>query len=286
MSALPQSLRPGLSVHLVSDSTGETLGAVARAALARFARAVPDLHVSVLVRTEADMAAAIETLERHPGAVLYTVADPQRRAQLLEACRRLGVSATSVLDPVIEALTVHLGEPPSDRTGLQHRVSSEYFVRIAALDFAIAHDDGALGRRLMQADVILTGVSRTSKTPTCIYLAYRGIKAANVPLVPRTEANPALFQAMGAGVPVVALSASPSRLRQIRSQRLQTIGAAQSQPQAQDYADIGRIRAEVAEARLFFDRHGIPVIDVTTRSIEETAAAILVILRHRGRADL
>ena len=277
----PQTAPHAQSVHLISDSTGETLNAVARAALARFSRAAPELHVTVLTRTDAEMAAAINELERSPGAVLYTIADPLRRAQLLDACRRLGVTATAVLDPVIAALAEHFGEPPSERAGLQHRVSSEYFARISALDFATAHDDGALGHRLMQADVILTGVSRTSKTPTCIYLAYRGIKAANAPLVPKSRPDPALFAAMEAGVPVVGLTASPARLAQIRSQRLEAMGAGF----APDYADIGRIRVEVAEARLFFDRHEIPVIDVTTRSIEETAAAILVILRGRGRPE-
>lgn len=268
-------------LHLISDSTGETLNAVARAALARFSRTTPELHVSVLIRSEVEMAAAIDALERHPGAVLYTVADPQRRMQLLEACRGLGVTATSVLDPVIAALSEHFAELPSERAGLQHRVTSEYFARISALDFATAHDDGAHGDRLLQADVILTGVSRTSKTPTCIYLAYRGIKAANVPLLPKSDPDPALFTAMKAGVPVVGLTASPARLGQIRSQRLEAMGAGY----APDYADLDRIRVEVADARLFFDRHEIPVIDVTTRSIEETSAAILVILRGRGRVD-
>ncbi len=270
-----------LHVHLVSDSTGETLNAVVRAALARFQRVAPELHVSVMIRTAAEMRAAIDELGLHPGAVLYTVADAQRRLQLLQACERLGVRATSVLDPVIAALSEHLGEPPAERAGLQHRVTSDHFNRISALDFATAHDDGALGQRLLQADVILTGVSRTSKTPTCIYLAYRGIKAANVPLLPKTEPDRALFAAIEAGVPVVGLTASPARLGQIRSQRLEAVGAGF----AADYADLARIRVEVADARLFFDRHEIPVIDVTTRSIEETAAAILVILRGRGRLD-
>ncbi len=270
-----------LHLHLISDSTGETINAVVRAALARFPRATPELHVAVMVRTAAEMAVAIDELEQHPGAVIYTVADAQRRAQLLDACDRLGVGATSVLDPVIAALADHLGEPPSERAGLQHRIGSEYFARIAALDFATAHDDGALGERLLQADVILTGVSRTSKTPTCIYLAYRGIKAANVPLLPRAEPGPALLAAIEAGVPVIGLTASPARLAQIRSQRLEAVGAAF----ASGYADLDHIRVEVADARLFFDRHEIPVIDVTTRSIEETAAAILVILRGRGRLD-
>ena len=264
-------------LHLVSDSTGDTLDAIARAALARFQRA-PEIHVSVFVRTGADLAEAIDALERHPGAVLYTIADPQRRDQLLAACRRLGVSATSPLDPVIAALADHLEEAPAERPGLQHRVSSDYFARIAALDFAIGQDDGALSQRLSRAQVVLTGVSRTSKTPTCIYLAYRGIKAANVPLLPGFEPDPALVAAVREGVPTIGLIASPARLAQIRSQRLEALGAAQWP----GYADLDAIRTEVADARLFFDRFKLPVIDVTRRSIEETAAGVLAILRGRG----
>lgn len=271
-------MRDAPHIHLVSDSTGDTLHAILRAALARFPRSSPELHVSVFVRTDADMAEAIAELERAPGAVLYTIADPQRRDQLLAACRRLGVAATPVLEPAIAALAEHLGEAPGERPGLQHRVSSDYFARIAALDFAIGHDDGALARRLTQAQVVLTGVSRTSKTPTSIYLAYRGIKAANVPLLPNTQPDPALTDAIRAGVATVGLTASPARLAQIRSHRLETMGAAQWH----GYAEIDGIRAEVAEARLFFDRHKLPVIDVTRRSIEETAAAVLSILRSRG----
>jgi regulator of PEP synthase PpsR (kinase-PPPase family) len=265
-------------LHLVSDSTGDTLNAIARAALARFARAAPELHVAVFVRTGADMDEAIAELEAAPGAVLYTIADPQRRAQLLAACDRLGVRATSVLDPVLAALADYLGETPSERPGQQHRITSDYFARIAALDFAIGHDDGALAERLTRAQVILTGVSRTSKTPTCIYLAYRGIKAANVPLLPRNEPDPALIAAMHAGVPTIGLTASPARLAQVRSQRLEALGAG-NWP---GYASADAIRSEVADARLFFDRHALPVIDVTRRSIEETAAAVLAILRTRG----
>jgi [pyruvate, water dikinase]-phosphate phosphotransferase / [pyruvate, water dikinase] kinase len=264
-------------LHLISDSTGDTLNAVARAALARFQR-TPELHLSVFVRSEADMAEAIGILERHPGAVLHTIADPQRREQLLATCRRLGVAAISVLDAVVDALALHLGERPADRPGLQHRVTSDYFARIAALDFAIGQDDGALALRLTRAQVVLTGVSRTSKTPTCIYLAYRGIKAANVPVLPGTEPDPALLAAIRDGVPTVGLTASPARLAQIRSQRLEALGAGHWP----GYADLDAIRTEVADARLFFDRFELPVIDVTRRSIEETAAAVLAILRGRG----
>lgn len=264
-------------LHLISDSTGDTLNAIARAALARF-RQVPEIHISVFVRTEADLAKAIEALEENPGTVIYTIADGERRAQLLEACNRLDVSATSPLDRVINALADYLDETPTERPGLQHRISSEYFNRIDALDFAIGQDDGALAERLIQAQVVLTGVSRTSKTPTSIYLAYRGIRAANVPLLPKVEPDAAIHAAMRAGVTVIGLTASPARLAQIRSQRLEALGAGQWP----GYADIEAIRSEVADARLFFDRFKMPVIDVTRRSIEETAAAVLAILRERG----
>jgi len=265
-------------LHLVSDSTGDTLHAVLRAGLAPFSRAEPQVHVSIFVRTGADLSAALATVRSAPGLVIYTLADPQLRDRLTRECSGLGVMAVAPLDPVIGALAIVLGAPPEGRPGMQHRITPAYFDRISALDYAISHDDGALSDRLMQADVILTGVSRSSKTPTCIYLAYRGIKAANVPLVPRTRPDPAFFDALARGVPVVGLTASPARLSQIRSHRLAALGSTE----AADYAEIDRIRAEVAEARLFFERHSIPVIDVTRRSIEETAAEILAILRARG----
>ena len=270
---------PGFHLHLISDSTGETLHALARAALAPF-RPETEVrtHLSVFVRTERDLDAALATLRAHPGLVWYTVVDPAMRARIDAVCAELGVEHTSVLTPLIETLARHLGRSPSHRPGLQHHMGSDYFERIAALDFAIAHDDGALAERLRRADVVLTGVSRTSKTPTCIYLAYRGVKAANVPLVPNREPPPELIAAIAAGTPVIGLTASPSRLAQIRSHRLDTLGHAQGA----DYADLERIRNEVAEARLFFQRHRIPVIDVTRRSIEETAAEILALLRARG----
>lgn len=269
---------PKLTVHLISDSTGETLHAVARAALAPFA--APDVAVSasVFVRSARDLDAALAALTEAPGLVFYTLVDSDHRARLIARAADLGVQAIAVLDPLIAALARHLGPPADHRPGMQHRVDADYLRRVAALDFAITYDDGASGTRLAQAEVILTGVSRTSKTPTCIYLAYRGVKAANVPLVPGRDPSPAFFAAMASGTPVIGLTASPARLAQIRAQRLETLG----QTTRADYADMEAIRAEVATARLFFDRHAIPVIDVTRRSIEETAAEILMLLRHRS----
>jgi regulator of PEP synthase PpsR (kinase-PPPase family) len=272
-----------LHLHLISDSTGETLNALACAALAPFpAHSMVEIHLSVFVRSARDLEVALKGVEVEPGLVWYTVVDPLMCSQITETCGRLGVSCTGVLNPLITALTGFLDETPSHLPGLQHRMTSDYFERIAALDYAISHDDGAHGEhrlnlRLRRADVILVGISRTSKTPTCIYLAYRGIKAANVPLVPNRRPPHALFEAMAGGVPVIGLTASPTRLAHVRSERLGSLGHFPST----DYADLGRIRAEVADARIFFERHRIPVIDVTRRSIEETAGEILAVLRAR-----
>ena len=278
-------------LHLISDSTGDTLHALARAALAPFERGADvQIHLAVFVRAKRDLDEALAKVEAQPGPVWFTIADPQMCSRIETVCARLGVAQQGVLDPLIAGLARFLGQKPSHRPGMQHRINDGYFDRIAALDYAISHDDGAvdgndpawLGSRLMRAHVILAGISRTSKTPTCIYLAYRGIKAANVPLIPNRTPPNELFVAMKAGIPVLGLTASPARLMQVRAQRLQSLGQAAS-PVA-DYADIERIRTEAADARLFFQRHNIPVIDVTRRSIEETAAEILAELRERGVA--
>ena len=268
-------------VHLLSDSTGETLHMIARAALAPFPDVEPVVHSSVFIRSQGGVDKAVEQVAQNPGLVVYTLADPALRSHLLAKTEALGVPTAPALFPVITALSEFFDQKPSEQPGMQHRVNSEYFARVAAMDFAVSYDDGAIGERLLSADVVLTGVSRSSKTPTCIYLAHRGIKAANVPLVPNQDPDPAFFQAMEKGVPVIGLTASPSRLSQIRTQRLETIGADKSP----EYAEIDQIRTEVAEARLFFDRYKIPVIDVTRRSIEETAAEILVILRETGQLN-
>ncbi|MEM1345044.1 MAG: pyruvate, water dikinase regulatory protein [Pseudomonadota bacterium] len=260
-------------IHLISDSTGETLHAMARACLAPFDGPPPALHAWIFVRTARDLDRALAGLERRPGLVCFTLVEHGLRTRLEETCARLGVPALAVLDPLTAQLSGFLGRLPRRGVGFQHQLDQAYFQRIAALDFALANDDGMLGSRLSRADVILTGVSRTSKTPTCIYLAHRGIKAANMPLVPGQTPDPAFFTALEAGIPAIGLTLSPTRLAQIRSQRLEALG-----DRPQEYADIERIRTEVADARLFFERHALPVIDVTRRSIEETAAAIQAIL--------
>ena len=264
-------------VHLISDSTGETVSRIGDATISLFDAGVVEKRLHIFVRTEAEADAAIAEIEREPGLILLTMVDHELRRKIIEAARRLGLPAVPILQPVIASLEDYLGSDAAARMGGQYKVDDLYYRRVDAIDYAISHDDGALSDRLSRADVILTGVSRTSKTPTCIYLAVRGVKAANLPLVPGTDPPPAFFDAIDAGVPVIALTASPSRLAQIRTHRLEVIGHSSGA----GYAELDQIRREVADARLLFDRIGAQVIDVTRRSIEETAAEILAILRER-----
>lgn len=263
-------------VHLVSDSTGETLNAMAKAVIARFDGVIPIEHIYALVRSPKQMERVLEEVAGAPGVVLHTLVDRELREQLEEGCRRLQTPQIGALDPLVGALSGYLGTNISTRVGAQHALDHGYFNRIGALDFAIAHDDGqGTLEQLEHADVVLCGVSRTSKTPTCIYLANRGIRAANVPLVPGQEDGERLTQLKNPLV--VGLTVSPDRLVQIRRNRLEGLNAAR----ASDYVDHDAVRDETVKARRAFERRGWPTIDVTRRSVEETAAAIINLLSER-----
>ncbi len=263
-------------VHLVSDSTGETLNAMAKAVVARFDGVIPIEHIYALVRSDRQMERVLEEIAAAPGVVLHTLVDRELREQLEEGCRRLDMPQIAALDPLETVLSRYLGAALAPRVGAQHALSSEYFDRIAALDFAMAHDDGqGTTEQLETADVVLCGVSRTSKTPTCIYLAHRGIRAANVPLVPGQEDGERLVALKNPLV--IGLTVSPDRLVQIRRNRLDGLNAGH----ASAYIDHDAVREETVKARRAFERRGWPVIDVTRRSVEETAAAIINVLNER-----
>ncbi|MET4684194.1 pyruvate, water dikinase regulatory protein [Brevundimonas faecalis] len=263
-------------VHLVSDSTGETLNAMAKAVIARFDGVIPIEHIYALVRSPKQMERVLEEIAGAPGVVLHTLVDRELREQLEEGCRRLQTPQIGALDPLVGALSGYLGTNISTRVGAQHALDHGYFNRIGALDFAIAHDDGqGTVEQLEHADVVLCGVSRTSKTPTCIYLANRGIRAANVPLVPGQEDGERLTALKNPLV--VGLTVSPDRLVQIRRNRLEGLNASR----ASDYVDHDAVREETVKARRAFERRGWPTIDVTRRSVEETAAAIINLLSER-----
>tara|TARA_R110002167_G_scaffold4758_14_gene22410 strand:+ start:201 stop:1070 length:870 start_codon:yes stop_codon:yes gene_type:complete len=263
-------------VHLVSDSTGETLNAMAKAVTARFDGVIPIEHIYALVRSPRQMERVLEEMASAPGVVLHTIVDRELRELLEDGCRRLDMPQIGALDPLVGALSRYLGAALSTRVGAQHTLDNDYFNRISALDFAMAHDDGqGTTEQLESADVVLCGVSRTSKTPTCIYLAHRGIRAANVPLVPGQEDGERLV-ALKRPL-VIGLTVSPDRLVQIRKNRLDGINA----HRASSYIDHDAVRDETVRARRAFERRGWPVIDVTRRSIEETAAAINNLITER-----
>ncbi len=266
-------------VHLVSDSTGETLNAMARAVCARFENVLPIEHIYALVRSPRQLERALTDIEEAPGVVIHTIVDDQLRTALEEGVRRLDMPCIAALDPLVSSLQRYLGASISRRVGVQHALDNDYFNRMDALNYAIGHDDGQGGQDLEQADVVLVGVSRTSKTPTCIYLAHRGVRAANVPLVPTRPPPEKLFELKN--TLVVGLTISPDRLIQIRQNRLLSL----KEDRESTYIDIEAVREETVKARRLYERQGWPVIDVTRRSVEETAAAVMNLL-HGGHGQV
>jgi len=267
-------------LHLVSDATGETINSVARACLVQFEDIVPTEHTWSLIRTSGQMEKVLIGIRDHPGIVLFTIVNSDLREQLTEGCRKLQHPCIAVLDPVLIALANFLGQQASGLPGRQHELDANYFARIDAMTFALAHDDGQSARNYEEADVILVGVSRTSKTPTCIYLANRGIKAANVPIVPGCPLPGELLTAKKALI--IGLTKDPTQLIHIRRNRLRLMG----QDDQTDYVDADAVREEVAQALRLCTEHGWPMLDVTRRSIEETAASIIQLLsEQRGTAN-
>jgi regulator of PEP synthase PpsR (kinase-PPPase family) len=268
-----------LHLHLLSDSTGETLDMVANACLAQFDNVASVRHLWPMVRSEGHLNRVLDDIELRPGLVLYTLVNPVIRRELEQACRRRGINAVSVLDPVIDALSAVTGEATQGRPGRQHVLDAAYFARVDAIQFTIAHDDGLQSENWEEADIVLAGVSRSSKTPTSIYLANRGYKVANIPLVKESPPPKRLFELKHPMV--IGLTTNPDRLIQIRRNRLLALNQA---PET-DYVDTEAVNAELSFARRIFADQGWPVIDVTRRSIEETALAIVKLVTERHEAE-
>ena len=267
-------------LHLVSDSTGETLLAVSRAASAQYQGISAIEHIYPLVRNSNQLDRVLQEIDQTPGVVLYTLVDRSIADRLEIACRDSGCPCLSVLEPVHTLFQSYLGIATTARPGAQHMLNAEYFRRIDALNFTMLHDDGQLTDGVEQADVILVGVSRTSKTPTSIYLANRGIKTANVPMVPGIPL-PDILQTLTRPL-IVGLVASPVRMVQIRQNRLLSLNASDNTT----YVDKSSVTEEIAQSRRIFERNSWPVIDVSRRSIEETAAAILDLYKQHRLAAI
>ena len=278
MSERNRNISVYFHVHLVSDSTGETLVALMKASCAQFKNATPLEHLHALVRSEDQMTRTLHEIKNKPGIVLYTVANPERRKMLENFCQDNRIPAVSILDQTLSMMGRYLGASISHEVGAQRNLDNEYYDRIAALDFAMAHDDGQNVTGLKNADIILLGISRTSKTPTSIYLANRGYKTGNIPLVP-TAPLPTILETFENPF-IIGLVASPDRISQIRSQRL--VGLNENRDT--DYTDIDKVRTEMRDAKRMFLQKGYPVVDVTRRSIEETAAKIITLYtKEKGR---
>jgi regulator of PEP synthase PpsR (kinase-PPPase family) len=246
------------NLHLVSDSTGETVGSVSRAALVQFDNVDCEEFTWTLIRTKSQMEKVIEAISANPGPVMYTLVDSSLRDQLKMECVRRGLPCIAVIAGVVSELSSYLGEETHASPGKQHELNEEYFTRV----------DGQGQWELEDADIVLVGVSRTSKSPTCVYLAYKGFKSANIPFVLDCPLPPAL-ETLKKPL-VVGLTINPERLLQIRKTRLQSI----NQEADTNYVDMEYMEREIAESRKLFQKHRWPVIDVTKRSVEETAATI------------
>lgn len=263
-------------LHLVSDSTGETLQSMIKAVLVQFENIEPMEHLWTLTRTERQLEDILDSIQQKPGLVMFTLVNEGFRKILEAGCQRLQVPCVSVLDPMMMAVSQFLGQESRGLPGRQHMLNQEYFSRIEALNFTMAHDDGQMAEGLENADIVLVGVSRTSKTPTSFYLAHRGVKTANVPFVPGVPLPDELFHL--SGPMIFGLTTNPERLQQIRKNRLLSL----KESNDTEYVDKEYIKREVLEARKIFVKQEWPVIDVSRRSVEETAAQIMT-LYHRQK---
>ncbi len=262
-------------LHMVSDSTGDTLHMVTRASLVQFENIEADEHIWTMIRSKDQIQLILDNLKENPGFVLYTVVDSDLRLQLEDGCRALKVPCIPVLDTIVNALGTYLDIETHAAPGRQHVLDADYFGRIDAMHFVLNHDDGQSTRTIDEADVIIVGVSRTSKTPTCIYLANRGLKAANVPIVPGCALPPELMRAEKPLI--VGLTANARHLVQIRRNRLRSLG----QDEETDYVDIKTVSREITDAIQLYAKSGWPSIDVTRKSIEEVSANILQLYNQR-----
>ncbi|MEQ1509142.1 MAG: pyruvate, water dikinase regulatory protein [Sphingopyxis sp.] len=264
-----------LHLHLVSDSTGETLENIAKAALAQFDDVAVTRHFWPMVRSPAHLQRILIEATDNPGLVLFTLVNGELRAELERRCAALGLTAVAALDTVTDALSHTLGQEAKARPGRQHMLDAAYFARVEAIHYTMAHDDGISPEGWEDADIILAGVSRSSKTPTSIYLANRGYKTANIPIVPESPPPPSLYSLINPLV--VGLTTSADRLVAVRRNRLSSMG----EDRITTYADEDAVKSELGYARRMFADNEWPVIDVTRRSIEESAAAIIKLVEDR-----
>lgn len=264
-----------INIHLVSDSTGETLSSVARAVLSQFENVESKDFIWPLIRTNTQIHKIKDAITKNPGIVMYTILQDDIIDDLKQHCASLQIPCISVLSSVISTFSNYLNMNISNVIGRQHSLDEEYFSRVEAINYTMAHDDGQANWDLYDADIVIIGVSRTSKSPTCVYLSCRGFKAANIPFVSMETIPDSLYDLKKPLI--VGLTINPEKLIQIRQTRM----VAMNQESQTDYVNLEQVKNEIAESRKLFARLNCPIIDVTKRSVEETSAKIIQLFQER-----
>ena len=268
-----------INLHLISDSTGETLSSVSRAVMSQFEDIEANEFIWPLTRTKSQIEKAKESIKLNPGIVMYTILEDKLIEDLRSYCNEMKIPCISVLSRIISEFSNYLGSNISNSIGRQHILDAEYFSKVEAINYTITHDDGQSHWDLYDADVVIIGVSRTSKSPTSVYLSFRGYKTANVPFVSMLTVPSSLSELKKPLI--VGLTIHPEKLMKIRETRLNHLG--QDLPII--YTDIDAIKYEIAESRKLYAKLQCPIIDVTQRSVEETAAKIIQLLQEHKKLN-
>lgn len=264
-----------ITLHLISDSTGDTLNVIADSVVSQFKNLTTEKKTWPMIRTKAALAKVMKEIESHPGMIFYTMFDQELEAVLKQSCANLKLPCVPVLAKVISELSNYLHMKTTPIVGRHKELDEDYFARVEAITYTLNHDDGQQTHDLNDADIILVGVSRTSKSPTSVYLANKGYKVANIPYVSMETLPTTLFSLTKPFV--VGLTINVDRLIQIRTSRVEGF----KDTKLQDYIDYDRVQNEILEARKLCTKMHWPVIDVTKRAVEETAA--LIIQYHNAR---
>ena len=267
-----KQIKKNFHLHLISDATGETVITVARGSVVQFNDVEPIEHLWSLVRSKGQLRRVLSSITENPGIVLFTLVDKELRRLLETECSKLRVPCVPLLDPVIATLSNYLGIESRNLPGRQHIMDAQYIDRIEAINYAAMHDDGQSARSLDEADIILVGVSRSSKTPTCFYLANRGYKTSNIPLVNK-ESLPNILKKNPQLNCIIGLTTDPERLVDIRKNRMTSL----KEKENTNYTNFEKIFKEVNEAKNIFKKYNWPIVDVTRKSVEETAASVIKI---------
>jgi regulator of PEP synthase PpsR (kinase-PPPase family) len=270
-------MTPGATIFILSDGTGETASTMIRAVLVQYASRDIQIVRCKNIRTPEQLEPIVEDVFARQGLIVFTMVSPQMRRKVVELSGEKGIAVVDLMGPLLNAMDSYLGENPQDHTaGLLRAVDERYFKRIEAIEYTVKHDDGKTLSHLDQADIILVGISRTSKTPLSIFLSHKGWKVANVPLVLNTPPPEELFKVDQRRI--VGLTIDPESLTRIRKKRLEKFG----QDPGSEYANMGHIHKEIEYAtQIYKQNRKWPVFDVTDRALEETAAEIIRVVASR-----